>query len=1203
MKEKGTREILFSECGKLTINFLYKIFIALIIVSIVMPFIPNFSMADDTYIVDGVTASLSTDGTLIISGTGEIPRELIKKFDYEKTINKVIINDGITSIGEQCFSYCNELQSIEIPNSVTKIKFSAFLSCKKLESIKIPNGVTSIEMSTFEFCKNLVNVVLPSTIKSIESSAFTGCSSLVRIEIPESVEEIDEAFELCSSLKEININEANTNYCSENGIVFNKNKTYIICYPAGKSEKEYQIPDGIEIIGPYAFATCENLNSIIIPNSVHSIRAAAFIRCSNLKNISISDNITNIKYRAFESCKSLTEISIPEKVEYIDHIAFGFCDNLKKVTIYNSNIELDENIFFSCSSDLTIYGYENSTAQTYANENSIKFAIIGTEEPTEPEEDEDRITKNGITYLLNKENKTATVKAVSSTAISTDGKLFIPDTVVSNSSITYTVTKIASMAVQIEGIQSIRLPESLITIENSAFTKYTGEVYIPKNVSEFDINAFVTHEVDLKFDEENPTYFIGQYMELYSPAGRPSIINGFVKNSDNESSVYTVRETITEIGDRAFKYCSNYKKIKIGTQVKNIGYNAFEGIENDVTIQGYTGSYAEQYANEHNITFESIGDVPYFKFAQDNYSFPNTSEHFSSYEIGDFEKYLSNTLLEEYKDKNKNKEWSGSCFGMASTAIIFRCGNSHQYYWETENKTAQYTYDLTSPSKNKRLKWLINTYQFLQSYLRNGCFEAINSDFLEFSIENKIEDFYDAVENYYEEQGKGILLCGYNYGKDNGHAVVITDKPEEIDSRFYIERGWEYNNYNYYGHRIPIYNVSDSVDQEYIYIKEDFSGIAIGTNDYISDKFEATGDGTSSDSNNSLTRIIAYKLNNNNLFSLEYVIKYGEKYDFDSLFSDDYYIEYKNATPIKITNKEEKYKKIEDLNKVEGTLECKVEPIFSATSDDGNSEKITDVDAIVKADDIYSVETLNDTDKLDTSIISKDSYMSAKTTAGGKATFENKKAVTLENPTGGEYETKLTLNEEYVTLPWYTITTFGTGAKEIKTQMTEDGVLVTGDNLENLTVTGNNDTEETTLNVNTNKNKILIKANDTLKYLVAYVDNDNNGTYETPIGEGTEQSGKEIEKNDSDKETEKETNQGDTGSNSEKTGKAENQSDKTNPKSTSKTGTTNKSSESTSLSNKELPYTGNSMWFGALIIATSAVGIISFIKYRKYKEV
>ena len=249
-----------------------------------------------------LTWTLDADGTLNISGMGAM-----KDYGYDSNRNpvyknsnvkKVVIEDGVTSIGESAFFYCSSLTSITIPDSVTSIGDYAFFNCSSLTSITIPDSVTSIGDYAFRGCSSLTSITLPDSVTSIGDCAFVFCVGLSSITLPDSVTSIgDSAFKNCSSLTSITI------------------------------------PDRVTSIEPYAFDNCSSLTSITIPNSVTSIGASAFYNCRSLTSITIPDRVTSIESRAFTGCSSLTSITIPDSVTSIGESAFSNCSSLQTISL------------------------------------------------------------------------------------------------------------------------------------------------------------------------------------------------------------------------------------------------------------------------------------------------------------------------------------------------------------------------------------------------------------------------------------------------------------------------------------------------------------------------------------------------------------------------------------------------------------------------------------------------------------------------------------------------------------------------------------------------------------------------------------------------------------------------------------------------------------------------------------------------------
>ena len=267
---------------------------------------------------DNLTWKLDDEGTLTISGKGAMTEWVYSDSapwkTYSNTINKVVIQPGVTSIGGYAFSECKNLTSITIPEGVTSIGIGAFWKCFDLTSITIPEGVTRIGGSAFEGCSSLTNITIPKSVTSIGGYAFSECKNLTSITIPEGVTSIEDG-------------------------VF-----------SGCGLRSITIPKGVTSIGRYAFQECSSLTSITIPEGVTSIGIGAFSGCLDLMSITIPEGVTRIGSRAFEGCSSLTNITIPEGVTSIEDWAFSGCSSLMSITIPEGVTIIGAEAFRGCSS-------------------------------------------------------------------------------------------------------------------------------------------------------------------------------------------------------------------------------------------------------------------------------------------------------------------------------------------------------------------------------------------------------------------------------------------------------------------------------------------------------------------------------------------------------------------------------------------------------------------------------------------------------------------------------------------------------------------------------------------------------------------------------------------------------------------------------------------------------------------------------------
>ena len=257
-----------------------------------------------------VTWSLDDNGTLTISGSGKIEdyRSDIDQpwYSNRSDITSVVIEPGVTSIGSLAFYECSNLTSITIPSGLTSIGEQAFGNCTGLTSITIPSGFISIGDYAFWNCTGLTSITIQNGVTSIGTGAFWNCTGLTSITIPSSVTSIGvNVFYNCTGLTDITVDSNNSSFCSESGVLFNKDKTTLIYYPLGKNDSSYTIPDGVTVIEQYAFYCNSKLTSVTIPSGVTSIGEMAFRECSGLTSVIVLSSVTSIEYNAFWCCFNL----------------------------------------------------------------------------------------------------------------------------------------------------------------------------------------------------------------------------------------------------------------------------------------------------------------------------------------------------------------------------------------------------------------------------------------------------------------------------------------------------------------------------------------------------------------------------------------------------------------------------------------------------------------------------------------------------------------------------------------------------------------------------------------------------------------------------------------------------------------------------------------------------------------------------------
>ena len=312
-----------------------RILSLLLVLLMVVSLIPTSALAEDNivpYKVTGGNIYFDKSTGTITGCDSEVT---------EANIPSEIDGVKVTSIADWAFYYRSTLTSVTIPDGVTIIDGTAFAYCPSLLSINVADANRAYSSADgVLFNKDKTELILYPIGK--KDASYT---------IPDSVTSIGKmVFSDCMSLESIKVKEGNTAYTSVNGVLFNKEKTGLVRYPARKTDTSYIIPNGVTSISDAAFRGCESLINVTIPNSVTSIGCRAFQGCTSIINIDLPKGIIRINDYTFTGCTGLTGVVIPDSVTSIGEQAFYQCRSLIDITIPDGVTEIDVAAFCSCES-------------------------------------------------------------------------------------------------------------------------------------------------------------------------------------------------------------------------------------------------------------------------------------------------------------------------------------------------------------------------------------------------------------------------------------------------------------------------------------------------------------------------------------------------------------------------------------------------------------------------------------------------------------------------------------------------------------------------------------------------------------------------------------------------------------------------------------------------------------------------------------
>ena len=585
-------------------------------------------------------------------------------FELCENLTSITIPNSVTNIGRYAFGYCKSLKNITIPGSVTSIDSWAFIGCTSLTEIKVAtknanyvsvngvlynknkttikcypagkkdktyniiDGVTFIDCGAFADCTSLTSVTIPNSVTDIGGDAFFGCTSLTDITIPHSVTSIgSSSFGRCESLTKINVASENPNYVSVSGVLYNKDKTLIICYPAGKKDKTYNIIDGVTSIDEGTFGGCESLTSVTIPDSVTSIGHSAFNGCTNLTYMIIPDSVTSIGYWVFMGCTNLKRITIPGSLTSIGRMDFYYCTSLTNVTIPDGVTEIEDSAFYSCTSltsitipasvktvgkeafgyyydeyddsvkkidNFKIYCYSGTAGEKYAKDNGLAYELL--DQPTLANVTGFKVKSLTSTNVTLQWNKNANASGYEIEQYK-GGKWVNVAKITSNATTSYTVKELAA------GTAGYQF--RMRAVKDSVYSDYTSALSVntnPYGVGGFKCSSKTSTSVTLKWNKGTTAsgyqlqqYKNGKWVTIYTGT-KATNTSYTVKGLKAGTAGYRFRIRAYKTYGNTKQYGSWSGEVKVNTNPYGVGgFKCSSKTSTSVTLKWNKGTTASGY--------------------------------------------------------------------------------------------------------------------------------------------------------------------------------------------------------------------------------------------------------------------------------------------------------------------------------------------------------------------------------------------------------------------------------------------------------------------------------------------------------------------------------------------------------------------------------------------------------------------------------
>ncbi len=252
------------------------------------------------------------------------------------------------------------VEHITFPKSITEIESFSVMNCKSLKSVNIKGNIKFLE-GTFSHCSKLTKISLPDSLEDIDQETFE-YTGLTKIIIGKNIKHFSASSIQGTKIKNISVAKGNMHYRTKKGVLYNKNKSILCCYPPNKKAKKFTTLKQTKTIGTIAFCGNSHLKSVFFSKNTKRIGDFAFWGCKKLKKLSFkTKKHVTVCYDAFTNCDSLKQVTLPKCIVKLRTNSFGY---------RNLNYKTKKVKGF------TIKGYKGTAAEKYAKKNGFKFVAL-----------------------------------------------------------------------------------------------------------------------------------------------------------------------------------------------------------------------------------------------------------------------------------------------------------------------------------------------------------------------------------------------------------------------------------------------------------------------------------------------------------------------------------------------------------------------------------------------------------------------------------------------------------------------------------------------------------------------------------------------------------------------------------------------------------------------------------------------------------